>query len=92
MDVSGGIFELILGFNVEGNTLQIDPCIPKAWRAFEIAFRHHSTRYEISVENQAGVCRGVARLELDGEVLPHGLTRVALVDDATTHHVRVTLG
>ena len=84
--------ESILGFNVEGNTLQIDPCIPKAWRAFEIAFRHHSTRYEISVENQAGVCRGVARLELDGEVLPHGLTRVALVDDATTHHVRVTLG
>jgi hypothetical protein len=31
-------------------------------------------------------------LELDGQVLPHGLTQIALVDDGATHHVRVILG
>jgi cyclic beta-1,2-glucan glucanotransferase len=84
--------ESILGFTVEANTLRIDPCIPRAWRAFEIAFRHHKTRYEISVENHAGVCRGVARLELDGQELPHGSTCVTLVDDGVIHRVRVVLG
>jgi cyclic beta-1,2-glucan synthetase len=84
--------ESILGFTVEANTLQIDPCVPRAWREFEIAFRHHKTRYEVSVENHAGVCRGVARLELDGQVLPHGSTCVTLVDDGAIHSVRVVLG
>jgi cyclic beta-1,2-glucan synthetase len=84
--------ESILGFTVERATLRLDPCVPRAWRDFEIAFRHQTTRYEVSVENHAGVCRGIARLELDGQVLPHGLTQIALVDDGATHHVRVILG
>ena len=84
--------ESILGFTVEGATLRLDPCVPQAWREFEIAFRHHTTRYEVSVENHAGVCRGIARLELDDQALPHGSTRIALVDDGATHHVRVILG
>ena len=84
--------ESILGFSVEGNTLRLDPCVPKAWRDFEIVFRHNKTRYEVSVENHAGVCRGIARLELDDQALPHGSTHITLVDDGKTHHVRVTLG
>ena len=84
--------ESILGFTVEGNALRIDPCVPRAWRDFEIAFRHCTTRYEILVENHAGVCRGVVRLELDDQVLPHVSKHVVLVDDGAIHRVRVTLG
>ena len=84
--------ELILGFTVEGATLRLDPCVPRAWRDFEIVFRHRTSRYEVSVENHAGVCRGIARLELDDQALPHGSTHITLVDDGATHHVRVTLG
>ena len=84
--------ESILGFCVEGVTLRLDPCVPRAWRDFEIAFFHHSTRYEVSVDNHAGVCRGIVRLELDDQVLPHGSTHITLVDDRETHHVRVILG
>ena len=84
--------ESILGFCVEGATLRLDPCVPRAWRDFEIAFRHHTTRYEVSVDNHAGVCRGIVRLELDDQVLPHGSTHITLVDDGETHHVRVILG
>ena len=59
--------EWILGFRVRGATLLIDPCMPRAWRGFEIVFRYHSARYEIAVENPHGVSRGVTRVELDGD-------------------------
>jgi len=84
--------ESMLGFTVEGATLRLDPCVPRAWRDFEIVFRHRTSRYEVSVENHAGVSRGVARLELDDHALPPGSTQITLVDDGTTHRVRVTLG
>ena len=61
--------EWILGFRVRGATLLLDPCVPRAWRGFEIVFRYHSARYDIAVENPRGVSRGVARVELDGAAL-----------------------
>ena len=82
--------EWILGFRVRGATLHIDPCIPHAWRGFEIRFRHHSARYEISVENPKSVMRGVSRVELDGA--PLEAAAVPLVDDGLFHSVRVVLG
>ena len=84
--------ESISVFTVEGTTLRLDPCVPRAWRDFEIVFRHKTTRYEVSVENKTGVSRGIVRLELDGHVIPHSSTYITLVADGETHHVRVTLG
>jgi len=84
--------EWILGFKLRGSDLLIDPCIPKTWLGFTIVFRHHSARYEIAIENPNGVNRGVSRLVLDGAVLPTAPSQVALADDATTHHIQVTLG
>jgi cyclic beta-1,2-glucan synthetase len=84
--------ESILGFTVEGKTLRLDPCVPKTWRDFEIAFHYYKTRYEVSVDNHAGVSRGVARLELDDQTMPHGSTDITLVDDGAIHRLRVILG
>jgi cyclic beta-1,2-glucan synthetase len=84
--------ESILGLNVEGTNLRFDPCVPKGWKEFEIAYRHRSARYEIRVENHAGVCRGIARLELDGQALLQGSAQINLVDDGAIHYVRVTMG
>jgi cyclic beta-1,2-glucan synthetase len=85
--------ESILGFHLRGTTLLIDPCIPKAWRGFEIVFRYHSSRYEIAVSNPHGVNRGVFEVILDGAVLSRGGgAKVSLVDDGGSHHVQVVLG
>jgi len=84
--------EWILGFRVLGDKLIVDPCIPKAWPGFEIVYRHGAARYEIAVENPAGVCRGVASRELDGAVLGAEQTSIELVDDGATHRVRIVLG
>jgi cyclic beta-1,2-glucan synthetase len=84
--------EWLLGFRVRAGTLLVTPCIPADWPGFEISFKHASARYEILVSNPERVCRGVARMELDGVRLPTGQTHVLLADDGLTHVLRVTLG
>jgi len=83
--------EWILGFRKRGSALLIDPCIPREWKSFEIAYRHGDTLYRITVENPDRVCRGVSRVTLDGNALPVG-GLVPLVDDAREHRVEVKLG
>lgn len=83
--------EWILGFRIRGTMMDLDPCVPRAWRGFEITFRYHSSRYEIVVENPQGVARGVSSVELDGAPLAAGAP-IPLTDDGAMHHVRVVLG
>ncbi len=84
--------ESILGFHLQGDTLLLDPCIPTSWPRFDISFKFHSSRYDITVENPRGVSRGIARVTLDGKLLPDGPARVPLVVDGATHKVHVILG
>ncbi|WP_158880996.1 glycosyl transferase family 36 [Rhodanobacter sp. L36] len=87
--------EAVLGFHLLGDRLRIDPCIPKAWPGFGITFQYRvggrMTRYEIGVENPDGVCRGVAFIEMDGQMVS-GDGGVNLVDDGGAHVLRVVLG
>ena len=84
--------EWILGFRLRGATLFFEPCVPRAWRTFDIVFRYHSARYEVTVDNPRGVTRGVTRVELDGAVLPGNPSRIPLSNDGAAHRVHVTLG
>ncbi len=82
--------ERLLGFRKEGPSLVLDPCIPRGWPGFEIAYRHGTARYVISVENPLGVCRGALSLKLDGQSLTGN--RIPLADDGKTHAVQLVLG
>ncbi len=91
--------ESILGLRLRGTTLLLGPCIPRAWRGYEIEFRYHSARYQIVVENPQGVSQGVVTAYLDeraaadgGATLADGAAVIPLVDDGATHTVRVVLG
>jgi cyclic beta-1,2-glucan synthetase len=77
---------------VLGAALLVDPCVPKSWPGFEIAFRHHSATYEIRVDNPQGVSRGIASATLDGKALPGAQPRFKLDDDGKTHSVHIVLG
>jgi cyclic beta-1,2-glucan synthetase len=83
--------ESILGFHKRGSELRIDPCIPRDWKGFELSYRHGSSVYRVVVSNPARVCRGVARVNLDGSLLPNGAL-VPLSDDGSEHLVEVVLG
>ncbi|HEY7038272.1 MAG TPA: glucoamylase family protein [Methylomirabilota bacterium] len=84
--------EWLLGFRLRGAVLHLDPCIPRAWRGYEITFRYHASRYEITVENPNGATRGISSIEVDG--VPRTVTggSVPLTSDGAVHRVRVVLG
>jgi cyclic beta-1,2-glucan synthetase len=85
--------EWMLGFRLQGESLLLDPCIPRVWPGFDIVFRYRSARYEIAVQNPHGVCRGVLSITLDNEMLtPPKSLLIPLSDDGLTHHIRVVLG
>jgi cyclic beta-1,2-glucan synthetase len=84
--------EWILGCRIRGTTLLLDPCVPKAWKTFEVKLRHRGTRYEIAFENPRGVSKGLVTLQLDGAELPAQRGEVPLVEDGATHRIRAVLG
>jgi cyclic beta-1,2-glucan synthetase len=84
--------ESILGFRLAGDTLHLDPCIPRSWRRFELDFVRGGIRLHVVVDNPDGHCRGIARLELDGDSLPTAPASVPLRADGRRHEVRIVLG
>lgn len=83
--------EWILGFRRRGKMLSIDPCIPRNWPGYSINFRHHTSTYEIRVDNPFGVSRGVASITVDGMILSVRKD-IPLVDDGAAHQVLIVLG
>jgi cellobiose phosphorylase len=60
----------LLGVKPEYKGLMIDPCIPKAWPGFTVSREFRGSKYEISVKNPNGVSKGVAKLLVDGILIP----------------------
>ena len=84
--------ESILGLRIRGAFLHLDPCIPKGWAMFEMTVRRQSARYEITVDNPAGVNRGVCFAEMDGVEIAERPLRLPFADDGAVHRVRIRLG
>ena len=82
--------ETLLGFQLEGNRLVLDPRIPRAWEQFTITYRHHSATYRITVTNPDGAECGIRTVTLDGIVLEGAA--VPLADDGQTHEVVAIMG
>jgi cyclic beta-1,2-glucan synthetase len=78
--------EAILGFQLRGKTLFIEPCIPASWTEFVIEYRFGSTVYVITVANPDGLERAGTELVLDGRELEGG-GGLPLVDDGRRHEV-----
>ncbi len=87
--------EAVLGFHLLGDSLRIEPCIPRDWPGFSLTYLHkgaqHITRHEITVENPRSVCAGVNSVTLDGDALA-AKAAITLLDDGKTHQLRIVLG
>jgi cyclic beta-1,2-glucan synthetase len=84
--------EGILGLRLRGETLVLDPCIPRAWAGFEFSLKVGSSRYRVGVKNPRGVNRGIAKVLLDGQEVPGTACEIRLIDDGRDHHGEITLG
>lgn len=80
----------ILGVRPTFDGLSIDPCVPKAWREFEVSRVYRGATYHITVRNPKGVEHGVASMSVDGKPLAGNVIPVA--DASRTVEVAVTLG
>jgi cyclic beta-1,2-glucan synthetase len=82
--------EMILGLHREGDTLRIDPCIPKAWREFHVVYRANGSTYRVRVDNTQGVNRGVQQVRLDGHVLE--TLYITIQPESGEHEVVISMG
>jgi cellobiose phosphorylase len=82
------VLESLLGVSLEvdeaGARLLLRPCIPAAWPGFELQYRHHGSRYRITVSR--GPDPGLA---LDGR--PLAGSTLPLADDGAPHDVTLVL-
>ncbi|MFV8782639.1 GH36-type glycosyl hydrolase domain-containing protein [Microbulbifer sp. SA54] len=78
--------EALLGARIlDGNTLEIKPCLPDSWDNFRLSLRFGSSRFDIDVRNCGGNPREIEELTLDGE--PVEGERIPLSDDGECHRV-----
>jgi cyclic beta-1,2-glucan glucanotransferase len=82
--------EAILGITLERGALRINPCLPRHWPKYEARLRTQHAELQITVENPAGVCRGVCVVEVDGVTHPEAWIKLEGLTGA--HTVRVVLG
>jgi cellobiose phosphorylase len=82
--------ETLLGLQVRGNKLTLQPHIPGSWHNYEIIYRYRSAMYHIHVENLTGVEPGIQRARLDGRDLKESV--IELADDGKRHEVQVVIG
>ncbi|HEX6305322.1 MAG TPA: glucoamylase family protein [Anaerolineales bacterium] len=81
--------EAILGVSLSNGGMRIDPCIPRYWKGYKIAYRHGQSVYNLIVDNPNGANKGVETVELDGKILDSGL--IPLIDDGAVHTVHVVM-
>jgi cellobiose phosphorylase len=82
--------ETLLGVKLEGETLLLQPRIPRAWPGFKIHYRYRETLYHITViatddlqTEQVHISEGGRSWEGRG---------IPLIDDRQEHHLEVRIG
>jgi cellobiose phosphorylase len=85
------ISQYILGVQPTLNGLRIDPCIPADWKRFTVTRVYRGATYHITVNNAAGVEKGVAGMTLNGNPVV-GSTLPVLPAGQSAAEVVVTMG
>jgi cyclic beta-1,2-glucan synthetase len=99
--------EAILGIVKVGDSLEINPCIPRTWPGFKVDYRFGNSHYKIEVlqvpRGSIGAMPEPGNIEnLDGvnrgirQITVNGIplpdNRIPLTDDGHQHEVRVLMG
>jgi cyclic beta-1,2-glucan synthetase len=82
------ITESLLGLQLAGDKLYIEPCLPEDWDSYRIDYRFRDTTYKIVVR-QSREPGATYHLKVDGVVQTGGF--IALADDRQAHAVEMLL-
>lgn len=78
----------MLGIMPDFDHIEINPCIPKDWKGFEVERTWRDVRYNIKIENPDGVSKGIKEIYLNGDKVD----RILQQEKGTEHNVRVVMG
>ena len=78
----------ILGIRPDFDSLTVDPCIPADWKEFSATREWRGARYNIHVNNQAGVMKGVKEIKVDGNVVKE----IPAMPAGSEHTVEIVMG
>jgi cellobiose phosphorylase len=84
------ISQYILGVRPVFDGLLIEPCIPSNMKSYTVTRHFRGADYHISVDNNAGVEKGIKSITLDGN--PHNGNILPAFGDGKTHNVIVVMG
>lgn len=59
--------EYILGLQIRGKQMSINPCIPKEWKEYSIKYKWEKTIFNITIKNPNGKNTGVNKIAIDGK-------------------------
>jgi cellobiose phosphorylase len=85
-----GALQHILGCRADFDGLVIDPCIPAAWRRFEVTRVFRGVIHRISVRNPDGVMKGVRDILVNGRRVSGN--KIPLTSERREVQVNVTMG
>jgi cellobiose phosphorylase len=81
--------ESILGFDLHGRQLRFQPCVPRDWKEFQLAFQVGTTRWEFTVETNLEEDEAGADSASNGS-LPRSV--ISLIDDGREHRLTIRSG
>jgi cyclic beta-1,2-glucan synthetase len=81
--------ERLLGITRREDRLEIHPCIPGEWKAYQINYRFGKSMYHIRIENPNGGHSDVKMVTMNGQEIQN--LEIPLRDDGTVHEIVVML-
>ncbi len=83
------LVETLLGVNLEGDQLRLEPRLPDSWDSYKIHYRYHQTVYHITISRHADPSAKTNILTLDEREIPGMI--IPLQDDQIEHHAELKL-
>lgn len=80
------ILEEIIGFTLRGHKLTFKPVLPKDWNHLSLTYMHHSTSYNVVIENAPSLGDKLS-VEMDSKIIESG--EINLIDDGLIHQIVV---
>ena len=84
------ITQYILGIRANYDGLEINPCIPADMKSFNVKRKFRGTTYNISIDNSAGVSKGIKSIVMNGKDIDSNVVLAA--DGAAEVEVKVKMG
>ena len=84
------VSQYLLGIQPELDGLRVNPCIPQSCKGFTVQRFYRGAQYNITVDNTAGVQKGVGQLVVDGVQMKENL--IPYASGKTEYTVKAVLG